>query len=91
LNFYDKQIDAYDCNIKEIYEVNHFINKYSLIDMSDYNKFYGLFYEKELISVLMVNKANLMKIVSNMSYDIDNVITRLLDVFPSQFDGNLRI
>jgi hypothetical protein len=39
----------------------------------------------------MINKANLMKIVSNMSYDIENIITRIREVFLSKFDGNLKL
>ena len=39
----------------------------------------------------MINKVNMMKIVSNMSYDIENIITRIREAFLSKFDGNFKL
>ena len=76
LGIYDKTINAYDCKIK-------LINKSKNI--------YGLYYENEFISIITINKSNLVKVVSNMSYDIENIITRIREVFLSKFDGNLKL
>lgn len=39
----------------------------------------------------MINKANLVGVVLNMSYDIENIITRIREAFLSKFDGDLRL
>lgn len=39
----------------------------------------------------MINKSNLVKVVSNMSYDIFYIITRIREAFLSKFGGNLKL
>jgi hypothetical protein len=91
LGIYDKAINAYDCELKYIEDIDNFLQENYLGDKFDYDKSYGLFYDNELISVIMINKMNIMRIVSNMSYDIENIITHIRDAFLSDFNGNVKI
>ena len=91
LGIYDKVINAYDCELKYIEDIDNFLEENYLGNKFDCDKSYGLYHKDELISIIMINKANVMKIVSNMSYDIENIITRIREVFLSDFNDNVKI
>ena len=91
LGIYEKIIDANECKIIKIENIDNFIEENYLGDKFDYDKSYGLFYKDELISILTLNKANLMRIISNASYDIENIITCIREAFLSDFNGDVKI
>ena len=77
--------------INQEWNYDNFLQENYLGDKFDYDKSYGLYYENELISIIMINKMNVIKIISNMSYDIKNIITRIREVFLSDFNDNVKI